>query len=301
LASNTITAPPESDAVAVDGEVNVSQTMPATPFAWEISGYATVDVPAGVTLTVAPGAVIKSSEGSGNDDSCGGYGCSISVEGTLDAVGTEAEPITFTSINDNTIGGKTGSGTPAQGEWQGISAGNEGEVDLAHATIDYATTGLSSATDKHVTVRSDVFAHNSTALDISATLGTNAAIHETWFDENGVALAGSSDWTGVEPMLDGIPIESCRYVPGISATGNTFGPKSRDEPFISASEKGDIENWQLVPETAEWPEEWTRLVEAGENDRIEWSVLPCQPVDVETGLPSGPPHIVVGIPFELGG
>ena len=72
LASNTITAPSGSNAVAVDGEVNVSQTMPATPFAWEISGYATVDVPAGVTLTVAPGAVIKSSEGSGNDDSCGG-------------------------------------------------------------------------------------------------------------------------------------------------------------------------------------------------------------------------------------
>jgi hypothetical protein len=304
LASNTITGPAAANAVAVDGEVNVSQAMPATSFAWEIYGYVTVDVPARVTLTVASGTVIKSGgrEITGSSGGpCFSSECSISVEGVLDAVGTAAEPITFTSINDNTIGGKTGSGTPAQGEWQGISAGNEGEVDLAHVTIDYATTGLSSATDKHVTVRSDVFAHNSTALDISATVGTNAAIHETWFDENGVALAGSSDWAGVEPMLDGIPIESCRYVPGISATGNTFGPKSRDEPFISASEKGDIENWQLVPETAEWSEEWTRLVEAGENDRIEWSVLPCQSVDVETGLPSGPPHIVVGIPFELGG
>ncbi len=302
LASNTITAPSEANAVAVNGEVSVSQTMPATRFAWEISGYAAVDVPAGVALTVAPGAVIKSSEGSGNDvKGCGGYACSISVEGTLDAVGSVSEPITFTSINDNTIGGATGSSTPAQGEWQGISVGNEGEVDLAHATIDYAATGLSSTTDKHVTVESDVFAHNDTALDISATVGTNAAIHETWFDENGVALAGSSDWTGVEPMFDGIPIESCRYVPVMYATGNIFGPKGRDEPFISASEKGDIENWQLVPETAEWPEEWTRLVEVGENDRIEWSVLPCQPVDVETGLPSGPPHVVIGIPFELGG
>ena len=303
LASNTITAPAAANAIAVDGGVNVSQAMPATPFAWEIYGYATVDVPAGVTLTVASGTVIKSGgrEITGSSGGpCFSYECSISVEGVLDAVGTAAEPITFTSINDNTIGGKTGSGTPAQGEWQGVSVGNEGEVDLAHATIDYATTGLSSTTDKHVTVLSDVFAHNSTALDISATLGTNAAIHETWFDENGVALAGSSDWTGVEPMLDGIPIESCRYVPVISATHNTFGPKNGDEPFISASEKADIENWQLVPETAEWPEEWTQLVEVGENDRIEWSVLPCQPVDVETGLPSGPPHVVVGIPFDIG-
>ena len=156
LASNTITAPPESDAVAVDGEASVSQAMPATSFAWEISGYATVDVPAGVTLTVAPGAVIKSSEGSGNDDSCGGYACSISVEGTLDAVGTEAEPITFTSINDNSIGGATGSGTPAAGEWQGIAAvGPGGTLDIQHTTIGYAGAAVQTLDSGAVTLNDD--------------------------------------------------------------------------------------------------------------------------------------------------
>ena len=300
LASNTITAPSGDNAVAVDGEVNVSQSMPATSFAWEIDGYATVDVPAGVTLTVKPAVVIKSSGGA----TCSTSECSISVEGTLDAVGTASEPITFTSINDNTIGGTTGSGSPAPGDWAGVSAAPSPQenptVLLKGVRVLYAATGLAATTNKHVTVESDILAHNSTALDISATLGTNAAIHETWFDENGVALAGSSDWTGVEPILDGIPLESCRYVPQLSATGDTFGPKRRDEPFISASEKVEIEDWQLVPETAEWPEGWSRLVEVGENDRIEWSVLPCQPVDVETGLPSGPPHVVVGIPFDIG-
>jgi len=70
-----------------------------------------------VTLTVKPGAVIKASGGSGDPPGCGSYECSISVEGTLDAVGTASEPITFTSINDNSVGGATGSGAPAAEEW----------------------------------------------------------------------------------------------------------------------------------------------------------------------------------------
>jgi hypothetical protein len=166
-------------------------------------------------------------------------------------VGTDAEPITFTSINDNTVGGATGSGSPAPNDWAGISATPSPQenptVVLKGIHVRYARTGLAATTNKHVTVESDLFAHNSDALDIAATVGTNAAIHETWFDENGVALAGSSDWTGVEPMLLGIPIESCRYVPAISATHNTFGPKSREKPFLSASKKETSKIGSLCP------------------------------------------------------
>jgi hypothetical protein len=42
-------------------------------------------------------------------------------------------------------------------------------------------------------------------------------------------------------MLDGIPIESCRYVLVISATGNIFGPKSRDEPQERQKEQREHE------------------------------------------------------------
>jgi hypothetical protein len=198
------------------------------------------------------------------------------------------------------VGGITGTGTPSLDEWGGIAVSGSGSIELERAKIEYAETGFSSTTDEDVTVQSDVFAHNAKAVDIAATLGTNAAIHGTWFDENGLALAGTSNWTGIEPTLDGVPLEACRYLPEISATKNTFGPKSSHEPSISLDEKEDIEHWQLVPLTAEWPENWTQSVQVGIDDRIEWSALLCQPVDVETGLPSGLPHEVVATPFEIG-
>ena len=101
---------------------------------------ATVDVPVGITLTVQPGTVIKSG------------GPSLTIEGTLDAVGTSAAPIVFTSINDNSVGGVTGSGSPAAGDWGGIEVSGAGSVDFDHTQVEYATEGLSGTTTGSVTV-----------------------------------------------------------------------------------------------------------------------------------------------------
>ena len=35
--------------------------------------------------------------------------------------GTSAKPITFTSINDNSVGGTTGTGSPSADDWYGIN------------------------------------------------------------------------------------------------------------------------------------------------------------------------------------
>jgi parallel beta-helix repeat protein len=42
------------------------------------------------------------------------------VQGTLKAEGTSLSPIIFTTVNDNSIGGTTGTGTPAAGQWDAI-------------------------------------------------------------------------------------------------------------------------------------------------------------------------------------
>jgi hypothetical protein len=69
----------------------------------------TVDVPHGATLKIAAGQVIKLIR-------------SITVEGSLQALGTAAHPVIFTSTNDDSAGGQTTTlyGTPGQphrGDW----------------------------------------------------------------------------------------------------------------------------------------------------------------------------------------
>ncbi len=236
------------------GEVTTSGALPSLNAPWEVGYFdaadggslgACLDIPANVTLTVNPGAIIKGFDGGDGFAASAFPACpgptssgAISVQGTLNAVGTAKEPITFTSIDDNSVGGETGTGKPKADDWSGIdavpSAQGNPTIELVHAKVAYAATGLDATTNNDVTVESDTLTHNSTALDVHATLGTNAAIHHNWFDETEVALAGSSDWNPTEITV-GLFGSPCRDVPEMSATENEYGAERLSEPFLTRS------------------------------------------------------------------
>jgi parallel beta-helix repeat protein len=93
--------------------------------------FSNVTISSGVTLTIDPGVVIKFPGYSG-----------LTVNGTLLAEGTEASPITFTSIKDDSYGGDTngdGNGSsPGPGDWSEIRfTSTSGQSEMSYCVVRY--------------------------------------------------------------------------------------------------------------------------------------------------------------------
>ncbi len=145
-------AGPSGSVVTVSGTVTSSSTLGASALPWFPD---CLSVASGVTLTVQAGAIVKLS----NTNPCGVSG-GINVAGTLSAVGTNVSPITFTSINDNSIGGATGTGSPAATDWSGIRSESSGSIDLEHAAVKYTSGPNNAAIDANgvtTTILNDTF------------------------------------------------------------------------------------------------------------------------------------------------
>jgi len=113
-----------------------------------------VTVPAGFTVKIEPGTIIKFSNNTG-----------LNIYGKLNAAGTSASPVTFTSI----------SPTPTRGIWRGITF-YDSSLDassLAHIVLEYATNGVwcSSA---HPRIENSLFSSNAIAVRLSSS---SSSIH----------------------------------------------------------------------------------------------------------------------------
>jgi hypothetical protein len=135
-------------ALSHGGTLSASQTWPGQ----RLNLVATpVVVPSGVTLTINPGAVVKFAPGAS---------LTVQAGGALIAQGTVPLPITFTSINDDSVGGDSnGDGNasvPAAGDWDSIYISG-GDAVFDHVVVTYGASadlpgGLITSTDPNSVV-----------------------------------------------------------------------------------------------------------------------------------------------------
>ncbi len=87
-------------------------------------------IPAGVTVTIQPGTIVKLVPG---------VGITVQAGGILNATGTSTAPIVFTSIDDSTVGGDTtlngGTDVPSSAQWDGVSIQGNGQFNANSDTV----------------------------------------------------------------------------------------------------------------------------------------------------------------------
>ncbi|TGE27266.1 PKD domain-containing protein [Hymenobacter metallicola] len=161
--------------------VNSSITTPTT---WQSCKVYVVESSVGIsnTLTIQPGAVIKFKNGAG---------LTLTSGGRIEAAGTAAEPIFFTSYLDDARGGDTnGDGTattPAKKYWSEISLSGQSGSRFEHCQFMYAGSS-GSALDlwgAAATVKNCTFTRNGGgAPSFSGTLDAGNSLAGTVIQNN---------------------------------------------------------------------------------------------------------------------
>ena len=122
-------------AAEVRGDQSGTWTLAGSPYVVT----ANITVPAGQTLTIEPGVIVKFTRPYGVNYT------GFTVGGTLEARGTASNPIVFTAYSHDIGGDTNGDGTettPAPGDWVHISFSDGSSGILDHCKVLYASVGI---------------------------------------------------------------------------------------------------------------------------------------------------------------
>jgi parallel beta-helix repeat protein len=146
-----------------------------------------VVVPSGITLTIEPNAVIKF------DDA---LGVTVQSGGKLVAQGNVAQPIFFTSLADDAVGGDTNKdgdrSTPYSGDWRGINV-DGGQADLEYVVMNYGGGTSSGSWDN---AAAPVSTRNGGAVTL-----VNSILRQPLFE--GLMAWGSGEITSTNTVIAG--------------------------------------------------------------------------------------------------
>jgi NPCBM-associated, NEW3 domain of alpha-galactosidase/Periplasmic copper-binding protein (NosD) len=183
----------------VCGAISQPQTWDPTGSPYVVTCDTTIT--SGVTLTILAGTVVKFT----------GTGAGLVVNGTLQAQGTAQAPVVFTSLNDNSVGGSTGTGTPAPADWSGVQVNAGGTLNLTYATVSYAGSPAVSNNGGTVTLTNAMLTANGPNLSYTGCPTCSGAV---LYHNGGTTTLSGSTITGYERA--GYPGGSAY---GIDATG----------------------------------------------------------------------------------
>lgn len=168
-------------------------------------------IPAGVTLTLDPGLIVKWQVASTS------Y---FAVQGTLRMLGTDPSPVVLTSITDDDHGGDTnkdGRSYGSPGQWVGVIVGSGGTLDASHAVIRYTGwNGFSAVFGQGgaITLRSSTLSESSVSgMDLN---GIDTDVHV-----EGCSFVGNGAYAAQEVTVDSLPGFLDNTAAG-NGLGNTF-------------------------------------------------------------------------------
>lgn len=166
----------------------------------------TLTVPVGQTLTIQPGAILKFN------------GSGMSVQGTLSAVGTLAQPIVFTSLQDDSAGGDTNGNGPSVGQpdqWGGLGFGPTSDASvLDRVDVRYCGVGFSPAIDidqSNLTLTRSVLRDGQHGL-LRLNNGATPSVSQCTFTN-----------CGSQPSITGATLDAIAQFSANTATGSGAG------------------------------------------------------------------------------